>query len=91
MSQLDFIENIGNEWVEISDSVSFTANDSYILQNRGAGLLLLCESATEPSTEAGHVLPLYEEYEYICESGIKLYAKALCGTCALNIDEGINA
>lgn len=87
MSQFGFLEDIGTDWVDTSDDLTFTATNSYIVQNRGSGVLLLQESSSEPTDDAGLVLPVYETYKYTNETGVKLWVKAISGTCAMNVVE----
>ena len=87
MSQLGFLEDIGTDWVDTSVDLYFTDAESYIVQNRGSGVLLLQESSAEPTDDAGLVLPVYETYKYTNETGVKLWVKALSGTCAMNVVE----
>lgn len=87
MSQFGYIDGIETEWVDTTADITFTDGKSYILQNRGSGLLLIQESSTEPTDEAGLVLPVYETYKYTNSTGVKLWAKAVAGTCAMNVVE----
>ncbi len=84
MTQIAY-SKIGSDWVDVTTLGTFTQDGVYYIQNRGSGLLIAVESATEPATEAGiSVLP-HKVLKYTYTE--KLWVKAYGGTCSINISE----
>lgn len=85
MAQIGF-DTIGADWVDASTIGTLTSGTSYIIQNRGAGILLVLESESEPNTEAGMELLPYATLTYKASSD-KLWLKSTFGSCRVNICE----
>lgn len=83
MSQVGY-DTVGSEWVDASTIGTLNSGDSYIIQNRGAGMLLALESANEPTADAGMELLPYSTLKYTASSD-KLWLKATVGSCKVNI------
>lgn len=85
MVQIAFDE-IGSNWVDASTLGTLTSESSYFIQNRGAGVLLAVESASEPQTEAGTVVNPLKVFKYTAGEE-KLWLKSIMGSCLINISE----
>lgn len=82
MAQIDFL-HITNEWIKITVP---DEGETYLLQNRGADVLVALESDTFPeedNQEGTYILP-YIEAEY--KKGEQdLYLRAFNKSCSVNI------
>ena len=81
---------VSTEWTDLETAIeSFTpsADDEFEIQNIGAGVLQVCEAASEPTGNTGFVVPVYKGIKWTKKSGEKCYVSEVNGTTVLNIAE----
>lgn len=83
MAQVAF-EQIKNEWVELSDLITVSADTTYFIQNRGNDNLIACEGSAEPDSATGVFVKPYETLVYK-KGSEDLYLRAFDGRCFINI------
>ena len=84
MTQEAFEKGLTDEWTEISDIITVDADKTYYIQNRGADLLVACESASTPLDGGGILVRPYRILKYKKGTG-NLYLRAFTNTCSINI------
>ena len=85
MSQIAF-ERLTDEWVTLSSLITVENDKTYYIQNRGASVLIACESDSEPSDDDGVLILPYKTLEYKVGDQ-DLYLKSFTGTCSINISD----
>ena len=84
MAQKAF-ETIGTEWTALTDIITPADSTNYYIQNRGPASLIAVESAAEPTSDAGIVIPAYKILKYV-KGTDTLYLKSY-GASDINITD----
>ena len=81
-------DEIGVEWVNISNTVTFQDDTDYFIQNQGNSLLQAYTGETTPdvNTKLGVKIPPMMQGHYKVSDG-ELYLKGVQGPCRVNISE----
>lgn len=84
MAQEAFEKGLTTEWTPLSDILTVDADTTYYIQNRGADVLIVCDSSSEPTDAEGILVLPYCTAKYKKASG-DLYLRAFATTCSINI------
>lgn len=81
-------EEIGVEWVNVSNSVTFQEDTDYLIQNQGNTLLqaLVTNTAPDVNTKLGTRVPSMCQAHYKRAEG-DLWLRGIQGPCRINISE----
>ena len=83
MSQIA-LKELTEEWVAFTDITTPQNNKNYYIQNRGPQNVIALESASEPETKDGVLIPPYVQYTY--QKGDQtLYLRAYSNNATVNI------
>lgn len=86
MAQVGFEKGLTTEWTRLADDYTFTAGNTYYIQNRGPDFLLTLEpdSAPSESDDEGDMWKPLDRIIY--EVGDNdLYVRAFSSNCSINI------